>query len=105
MLTLSKVTNAVPATDEYAVLMGLVETPSPRSINMTVNPVLSSISRNPEGNCIAIHLRFTPSGKVVSERSISNPPVGRCDEKDGGDVTALAFWSLSQPRNHHLAPP
>lgn len=38
--TLSKVTYAVPAADEYAVLMGLVETPGPRGINITVKPVL-----------------------------------------------------------------
>lgn len=37
--TLSKVTYAVPAAAEYAVLMGLVETPGPRGINITVKPV------------------------------------------------------------------
>ena len=37
-LTLSKVTYAVPAADEYEVLTGLVSTPSPRSTRMTVNP-------------------------------------------------------------------
>ena len=37
-LTLSNVTYAVPAVAEYAVLMGFVSTPSPRSTRMTVNP-------------------------------------------------------------------
>jgi hypothetical protein len=37
--TLSNVTKAVPATDEYAVLIGFVDTPGPRSMSMTVKPV------------------------------------------------------------------
>ena len=37
-LTLSKVMYAVPADEEYEVLIGLVLTPSPRSTRMTVNP-------------------------------------------------------------------
>ena len=37
-LTLSNVTNAVPAEDEYAVLICRVSTPSPRSTRMTVKP-------------------------------------------------------------------
>jgi len=38
-LTLSKVTYAVPATEEYAVLICLVSTPGPLSTRITVNPV------------------------------------------------------------------
>lgn len=37
-LTLSKVTNEVPAVGEYDVLIGFVLTPSQRSTKMTVNP-------------------------------------------------------------------
>ena len=37
--TLSNITNAVPATDEYAVLIGFVDTPEPRSMRITVKPV------------------------------------------------------------------
>lgn len=36
--TLSKITYAVPAEAEYDVLIGLVDTPSPRSISITVRP-------------------------------------------------------------------
>ena len=36
--TLSNVTNAVPAVAEYAVLIGLVESPSQRGTKMTVYP-------------------------------------------------------------------
>ena len=36
--TLSNVTYAVPAVEEYEVLMGLVSTPSPRSMRKTENP-------------------------------------------------------------------
>lgn len=36
--TLSNVTNAVPAVAEYAVLIGLVESPSERGTKMTVYP-------------------------------------------------------------------
>jgi hypothetical protein len=37
--TLSNVTYAVPAAAEYAVLIGFVEIPGPRGINITVKPV------------------------------------------------------------------
>lgn len=38
--TLSNVTNAVPAAEEYAVLIGLVDNPSQRGTRMTVYPPL-----------------------------------------------------------------
>lgn len=36
---MSNVTYAVPAAAEYAVLIGFVEIPGPRGINITVKPV------------------------------------------------------------------
>lgn len=43
MHTLSNVTNAVPATDEYAVLICFVSTPGPLGMRITVNPVFGRV--------------------------------------------------------------
>lgn len=76
MLALSNVTNAVPATDEYAVLICLVDTPGPRSTSKTVKPVLKLLwdhmNRNPL--IISTYFSFTPSCEVIGESPVSDPP-------------------------------
>lgn len=74
--TLSKVTNAVPAAEEYAVLIGLVETPGPRGINMTVKPVLFVHQNEASRGLIEqTYLCFATGRKVVGKGTVCDPPV------------------------------
>jgi hypothetical protein len=95
---LSKVTYAVPAAEEYAVFIGLVDTPDPRGISITVNPVFKDFIRLDwrRDMHMGTYIRSADSGEVVSEGSICNPPV---------IVTVFNIWILyCESATHFLVP-
>lgn len=75
LFTLSKVMYAVPATDEYAVLIALVDTPGPRSMRRTVKPVYGNpMSYVIVGIEIPTNLGLASRSKEVRKRPIGDPP-------------------------------
>lgn len=75
LLTLSKVMYAVPATDEYAVLTAFVDTPGPRSMRRTVNPVYNNLMSYATREIqILTNLGLASRSKEVCKRPVGDPP-------------------------------